>query len=97
MGQGGLLWGSFLSLTLFHPMTEAMVEATLGLGFPPNRNHALAVKQDVVPESNGGESSSQVPAMATFKRDVGALMKPNGSAILPRRFVLKMLRQPSSS
>ncbi|HJX93521.1 MAG TPA: DUF1269 domain-containing protein [Pyrinomonadaceae bacterium] len=76
------LWGSFLSLTLFHPMTEAMVEATSGLGFLPNRNHALASENMLwSPESEWWRKSLASSGNGNFKRDVGALMEPNGSAI----------------
>ena len=80
--QGGgwaRLWGSLLSATLFQPVTEVMVAATSGLVFTANGSHQRT------PESRRSLESEwwckSLAGSGNFKRDVAALIAPNGSAI----------------
>ena len=80
--QGGgwaRLWGSLLSATLFQPMTEVMVAATTGLVLTPNGRHRRTPENNYSLESEWWCKS--LASSSNFKRDVAALMAPNGSAI----------------
>jgi len=75
-------WGSFLSVMLFQPMTEVIVEATSRLAFRPNGNIGTANEYVIwSDESEWWRKSLASSGNGNFKRDVGALMAPNGSAI----------------
>jgi uncharacterized membrane protein len=83
-------WGSFLNTTLFIPSADVMVEAVEGFAFYPRVG--LAQGQ----ESNGRSRESDwwvktFEAARNFKRDVAALIAPNGSAIF------MLLRTPNTS
>jgi len=76
------LWGSFLSVMLFQPMTEVIVEATSRLAFYPNGNRGPANEKVIWSnESEWWRKSLASSGNCDFKRDVGALIAPNGSAI----------------
>jgi uncharacterized membrane protein len=76
------LWGHLLSVTLFQPMTEQMVEATAGVAFLPNGNRGSEIENTMwSPESEWWHRSLASSPNGNFKRDVSALMTPNGSAI----------------
>jgi len=76
------LWGSFLSVMLFQPMTEVIVEATSRLAFYPNGNRGPANEKVIWSnESEWWRKSLASSGNGDFKRDVGALIAPNGSAI----------------
>jgi uncharacterized membrane protein len=75
-------WGSFLSVMLFQPMTEVIVEAASRLAFRPNGNIGTANEYVIwSDESEWWRKSLASSGNGNFKRDVGALMAPNGSAI----------------
>jgi len=85
------LWGSLLSSTLFLPLTEVMVKAVDGLALLPR--HSLDHQRrpdEVAIESQWWRESLE--AAKNFRRDVGALMACNASAI----FMLLRARNTSS-
>jgi len=76
------LWGSFLSVMLFQPMTEVIVEATSRLALLPWGNFGTTNESMIwANESEWWRKSLASSGNGNFKRDVGALMAPNASAI----------------
>ena len=76
------LWGSFLSVMLFQPMTEVIVEATSRLTLLSRGNFGTTNESVIWSnESEWWRKSLASSGNANFNRDVGALMAPNGSAI----------------
>ena len=74
------LWGSFLSSTLFIPGAEVIVEAADGVAFSNNKAWGrLPPANGPSPENGWWEEA--LAGSANFKRDVAALMEPDGSAI----------------
>lgn len=74
------LWGSLLTSTLFMPLTEVMVKAADGLTFSPRQ----PLDQRRPPDEPIVESQwwcDLLEPANNFKRDVGALMAGNASAI----------------
>lgn len=83
------LWGSLLGTTLFFPLTEVMVDAANGLA--PYRKQVLQPAREnneATPESQWWRESLKMAG--DFRRDVAALMAPNGSVIF------MLLRSPNT-
>ena len=73
------LWGSLLSSTLFMPLTEVMVKAVDGVVTSPG--HTLDQRQPGEARAEAQWWGESLAAAHNFRRDVGALMSANASAI----------------
>lgn len=73
------LWGSLLSSTLFVPLTEVMVRAVDGVATWPGP--ALDQRQPGEATVEAQWWRESLAAANNFRRDVGALMSANASAI----------------
>ena len=74
------LWGSFLSATLFQPVTDVLVEATAGLSFIPNGN-GKPVRESYKWSPETEWWCDSLAGSGNFKRDVASLIAPNGSVL----------------
>jgi uncharacterized membrane protein len=84
------LWGSFLNTTLFSPFAEVMGEAANG--FRRTFRECSCEEQDgAAPTRESEWWFRSLEAACNFKRDVAALIAPNGSAIF------MLLRTPNAS
>lgn len=79
------LWGSLLGSTLFMPGTEVLVDAVNGIRFSSNafsKNENPALSRATPRQTReGGWWQEALRRSENFKRDVAALIEPNGSAI----------------
>lgn len=73
------LWSSLLNTTLFIPLAEVIVEVADGIAPPDGSLRAVRQSSDESPEARWWRESLE--HSENFKRDVGALMVRNGSAI----------------